>query len=175
MKKLILALLLIAMPMSVMAMDAITSDALDGVSGQAGVTLGFCGRSTTTISFSKLSWGDPGGYGTCGNSLGWLIISGMVTVSQAIADGQTLTLDIGRTSNTICDACGASGAVNVPANTTFIALDLPTISTTITVANTLYIGLGTVGGTISQTLGVLNLAGLSVTQGTPGILLIWAH
>jgi len=156
-------------------MDALTSKDLNSVAGQSGVTLGFCGRSTTTVSFSKLSWGDPGGYGTCGNSRGWLIISGMVTVSQAIADGQTMTLDIGRTSSTTCDACGANGAVIVPANTTFIALDLPTISTTITVANTLYIGLGTVGGTISSTLGVMNLAGLSVTQGTPGILLVWAH
>jgi len=178
MKKSIFALLIVALmalPMSALALEKIAGSDLGDVVGQAGVTIGFCGLSTTTISFSKLSWGDPGGFGTCGNSIGWLIIDGVVTISQAIPDGETLTLDIGRTSNTTCDVCGASGAVIVPANTTFIAVGLPTVNTTVTVSNTMYVGLGTAAGTLSKTLGVLNLAGLRVSTGQIGTLIIWAH
>lgn len=176
MKKLIIALLLLVMPLSAMAMDTITSDALDGVSGQAGVTLGFCGTTTTTIDFSKISWGDPDGVNTtCGSLTGWLIISGVVTIRQTIADGQTLAIDIGRTAASTCDVCGASGAVVVPSATVFIAIDLPAVTTSITVPTTLYVGLGSAAGTIAGTIGILNLAGLSVTQGTPSQLIIWAH
>jgi hypothetical protein len=176
MKKLIIALItcsLLALPLSAMAMDAITSDTMDGVSGQAGVTIGFGSATTTTIDFSKLSWGDPDGTGTatCANSAGWLIIDGVITISQVIAAGQSLTLDVGSTGAAVC----TYSSIGVPASTTFIAVGLPTVTTSITVPNTLNIGLGNVAGTIRGTLGILNLKGLSVSTGTPSTLLIWAH
>jgi hypothetical protein len=176
MKKLIVALItcsLLALPLSAMAMDAITSDAMDGVSGQAGVTIAFGSATTTRIDFSKLSWGDPDGIAAsaCANSAGWLIIDGVITISQVIAAGQTLTLDVGTTGAAQC----VVGSVTIPTAKSFIAVGLPTITTSITVPDTLNVGLGTTAGTIAGTLGILNLKGLDVATGTPSTLYIWAH
>jgi len=164
-----------------MAMDALTSFALDDISGQTGVTIGFCGRFTVTMSYNNLSWGDPGGYATCGNSIGWLIFmpsSGTFTVSTVVADGQSLAIDIGRTSNTTCDVCGAAGSVMVPANKVFTAVNFPTLSHTINVPATMYVGLGSTAGTVTGTVGVMTLYNLQMTAGTggnPDLLIIWAH
>jgi hypothetical protein len=169
----LIAMLLLVLPMSVLAMDAVTNSELDGVAGQAGVTIAFGGTSTTTIDFSQLGWGDPDGVGTtCASLEGWLIISGVVTISQTIADGQMLTLDVGTTG---AGTCVPSGAVNIPANTSFIAVGLPKVTNTITVPSTLYIGLANTSTPIDGTLGILNLRGLSVTMGTPTSLYVWAH
>jgi len=173
MKKLIVALLLLALPMSVMAMDAVTNAELDGVAGQAGVTVAFGGTSTTTISFSQLSWGDPGGVaGTCGNSIGWLIVDGAISIEQIIGCGERLVLDIGTTGGTSClqNAC-----CSIPSGTTFISVGLPDITTNVNVPPTLYIGLANGSGTIDGTLGVVYLQNLTVDTNTPGALYIWAH
>jgi hypothetical protein len=174
MKKLIVTLLLLVLPMSVMAMDAVTNAELDGVAGQAGVTVAFGGTTTTTIDFSQLSWGDPDGLaGTCGNNAGWLIIDGAITIEQVIACGEMLTLDIGTTGAGTCELPPCS--VEVPGATTFIAVGLPNTTMAITVPDTLTIGLGTAAGTIAGTLGILNLQDLDVSAGTPSTLYIWAH
>jgi hypothetical protein len=176
MKKLIVTLIvgsLLALPLSAMAMDAITSEALDGVSGQAGVTVAFCGASTTEINFSELSWGDPDGVGGCADSAGWLIIDGDVTITQEIASGETLVLDIATTGASTCAQC--AGAISVPANTTFIVVGLPNVATSVSIANTLDIGLGNTAGTIDGTLGTLQLEDLDVITGTANSLYIWAH
>jgi hypothetical protein len=88
-----------------------------------------------------------------------------------IAAGQTLTLDVGSTGASVC----TTGSVVLPADTTFIAVGLPTITTNISVPNTLNIGLGNVAGTIRGTLGILNLRGLSISTGQMGTLYIYAH
>ena len=173
---------LLALPLSAMAMDAITSAELDGVAGQAGVTIAFGGDSVTTITFSQLAWGDPDGYGNaCGQSAGWLIIAPdsagqVMSIAQTISDGDTLTLDIG-TNADAASSCDISGTDNVvvPADTTFIAVGLPTISTAITIPATLVVGLGQSAATVDGTLGLLNLKGLSVTMTPPDTLYIWAH
>jgi hypothetical protein len=155
-------------------MDAVTNAELDGVAGQAGVTIAFGGTTTTTIDFSQLSWGDPDGLaGTCGANAGWLIIDGAITIEQVISCGETLTLDIGTTGATTCQLPPCS--VDIPASTTFIAVGLPSVSMSIDVPDTLTIGLGTAAGTISGTLGLLNLQDLDVDAGTPATLYIWAH
>jgi hypothetical protein len=177
MKKLIVTLLvgaLLALPMSSMAMDAVTNAELEGVAGQAGVTIAFGGAATTTISFSAVAWGDPDGLaGTCGNLAGWLIIAGDVTIEQVIACGEMLTLDIGTTGGVDCEMPPCS--VLIPANTTFIAVGLPTMSLSIDVPATLVIGLGATSTVVTGTLGILNLRNLSVDAGTPSTLYIWAH
>jgi hypothetical protein len=172
MKKLIATLLLLIFPLTVMAMDVVTNDELDGVAGQAGVTVAFGGTSTTTIDFSQLAWGDPDGLTLCSSLQGWLIINGVVTIAQTIADGQRLTLDIGTTG---AASCNVGGAVYIPSATTFIAVGLPKVTMTITVPATLNIGLADSSSPIDGTLGILNLRGLSVTAGTPTALYIWAH
>ena len=174
MKKLIVTLLLLVIPMSVMAMDAVTNAELDGVAGQAGVTIAFGGINTTTIDFSRVAWGDPDGLGAaCGANAGWIIIDGVITIQQIIADGETLVLDIGTTAAGA--TCNIAGNVNIPAATTFLAVGLPSISTTITVPDTLTIGMGDTSVAIDGTLGLLYLRDLDVTTGTPDTLYIWAH
>ncbi|MEW6078995.1 MAG: DUF6160 family protein [Thermodesulfobacteriota bacterium] len=173
MKKLIVTLLLLVLPLSVMAMDAVTNAELDGVAGQAGVTIAFGGNSTTVIDFSQLAWGDPDGLTACSSTAGWLIINGVVTITQVIADGQRLVLDIGTTA--AAASCNVGGAVYIPANETFVAVGLPDVTMTITVPSTLNIGLADTSSPIDGTLGILNLRGLSVTAGTPNSLYIWAH
>ena len=181
MKKLLAVLMigaLLALPLSAMAMDAVTNAELDGVAGQAGVTIAFGGAATTTISFSALSWGDPdGAAGTCGSNAGWLIIQGSsaIEIDQIIDCGEMLTLDIGTTGANTCDVAPGACVVNVPDGTTFIAVGLPDVTMDITVPETMTVGLGTAANTISGTLGLLNLAGLSVSAGTPTALYVWAH
>jgi len=177
MKKLIVTLIvgaLLALPLSVMAMDAVTNAELDGVAGQAGVTIAFGGTTTTTISFSAVNWGDPDGLaGTCGNNAGWVVLEGDVSIEQIIACGETLTLDIGTTGAGTCELPPCS--VAVPGGTTFIAVGLPTVTTNINVPATLTVGLGNASNTITGTLGLLNLRNLAVAAGTPTALYIWAH
>ena len=171
---LVLIVALMALPMSAMALEKMSGGDLDGVTGQAGVTIAFGGAATTTISFSALSWGDPDGVdGTCGSAAGWVIIQGVVSVDQVIACGEMLTLDIGTTGAGTCSMPPC--AIDIPGGTTFIAVGLPTMTLDITVPETLTVGLGTAANTISGTIGLLNLAGLSVSAGTPDALYIWAH
>ena len=157
MRKLIAALVvgaLLALPMSVMAMDAITNADLDGVAGQAGVSIGFEGSSVTTISFSQVAWGDPDGMttttsATCGNAAGWIIIDGegstSVVIQQIIDDGEVLELDIGTTTATCdIDGDGSTGTgVQLPNAKTFIAVGLPNMTVSISTPDTLVVGLGT--------------------------------
>ena len=171
---LVLIVALMTLPMSAMALEKMSGGDLDGVTGQAGVTIAFGGATTTTISFSALSWGDPDGVGgTCGSAAGWVIIQGAVEVDQVIACGEMLTLDIGTTGAGTCAMPPC--AIDIPGGTTFISVGLPTMTLDITVPETLTVGLGTAANTISGTIGLLNLAGLSVSAGTPDVLYIWAH
>ena len=122
------------------------------------------------------AFGDPDGLaGTCGSNAGWLVIQGVIEIEQIIACGEQLTLDIGTTGGVICDMAPGPCVVNVPANTTFIAVGLPGVTMNITVPETITVGLGTAANTISGTLGLLNLAGLTVDAGTPSALYVWAH
>jgi hypothetical protein len=173
MKKLIVALLLLALPMSVMAMDAVTNAELDGVNGQAGVTLAFGSTTTTTISFSQINWGDPDGLtGTCSTDAGWIVIDGDITIDQIVGCGEQLTLDIA--TNGSGGTC-TIGCVDIPDGITFIAVGLPSTTLDITTPATITVGLGTAAGTITGTLGLLNLSNLAVDAGTPSTLYIWAH
>ncbi len=178
MRKLLVSLIIgamLALPMSAMAMDAVTNAELDGVAGQAGVTIAFGSTTTTSIDFSEVSWGDPDGMGTGTNAscAGWLVIDGDISIQQVISCGQTLELDVATAcagDYTICTA----GAI-IPSGTTFIALGLPNIQTSINTPDTLYVGLGESAGSIAGTLGILNLKNLDVNQGTPSDLYIYAH
>jgi hypothetical protein len=177
MKKLTLAVLiavLLTLPMSALALEKMSGGDMNGITGQAGVTIAFGGTSTTIIDFSRISWGDPDGLGAaCGANAGWIIIDGEITITQVIADGETLVLDIGTT--TAGATCNIAGAVNIPGGRTFVAVGLPTITNTIAVPDTITVGLSNLSTTVTGTLGLLYLRNLDVTTGTPDTLYIWAH
>ncbi len=171
MKKLLLVLMacaLIAVP--AMAMDTISDSDLGGITGQAGVTIAFGGTTTTTISFTALSWGDPDGYGSA--TAGYLVINGgTVSVASQILDGEELTLDVA--------TAGAGGltvnSVVIPGNTSFIRVGLPDMSNNVNLPSTMNIGLGSASNTISGTLGTLSLTNLSVGVDNGSALYIYAH
>ncbi len=172
MKKLLLVLMacaLIAVP--AMAMDTISDSDLGGITGQAGVTIAFGGTTTTTISFTALSWGDPDGVGGT-TTAGYLIINGgTVSVASQILDGEELTLDVA--------TAGAGGltvnSVSIPASTSFIRVGLPDMQNTVTVPSTMNIGLANDSTTIDGTLGTLHLENLSVGVDNGNALYIYAH
>ncbi|MFP4040152.1 MAG: DUF6160 family protein [Desulfosudaceae bacterium] len=176
MRKIILTLAigaLLALPLSAMAMDAVTNAELDGVAGQAGVTIGFGTTSTTTVTFSSVAWGDPDGYDSASGA-GWLIIGGDtgIEISQEIPEGEKLELDIA----TGTDYEIVSGASTINGDKTFIAVGLPSINTNISTPDTMNVELSdaSTGGTVG-TLGILRLGGLSIDQGTPDKLFVYAH
>ena len=171
MKKLLIALVacaLIAVP--AMAMDTISDSDLGGITGQAGVTIAFGGTTTTTISFTALSWGDPDGVGTA--TAGYLVINGgTVSVASQILDGQELTLDVATANG----GTFTVGSVSIPANTSFIKVGLPDMQNTVTVPSTINIGLANGSTTIDGTLGTLHLENLSVGVDNGNALYIYAH
>ncbi len=173
MKKLLIALVvgaLLALPMSAMAMDALTQSQLDNVEGQAGVTVGFGSDVVTEISFSALSWGDPDGYSTASDS-GWLIIDGDIGITTTINQGETLVIDVGNTGA----AEATFNGVTIPTGKTFLALSLPGMDVNVTVPDTLAIGFGTQAADMVCTLGLLNLDGLTVSVGSVSALYVWCH
>lgn len=176
MKKLLVALVvgtLLVLPMSAMAMDSISDTDLNGISGQAGVTVAFGGNQTTTVSLDSVSWGDPDGMGAASGASGqgWVILDGTIGVTVTIADGEELTLDVAT-----ADATGyTAGAVTIAGGTTFIAVGLPDQTVTVDVPATMTIGLGTAAATITGTLGISNLENLTIDPGQPSTLYIYAH
>ncbi|MFP4040154.1 MAG: DUF6160 family protein [Desulfosudaceae bacterium] len=176
MKKLLVALVvgtLLALPLSAMAMEKMSGDDMGGVTGQAGVTIAFGSTSTTTVTFSSVAWGDPDGYDTATDA-GWLVIGGDtgVEISQEIGEGEKLELDIA----TGTDYEIVSGASTINGDKTFIAVGLPSINTNISTPDTMNVELSdaSTGGTVG-TLGILRLGGLSIDQGTPDKLFVYAH
>jgi len=86
MKKILIAMVLfvfVALPMSVMAMTAITDNDLSSVTGQAGVSIG--ADITMNLSFGAVAWGDPDGldgplvgtHDVGSNAGGWVGISNL--------------------------------------------------------------------------------------------------
>ncbi len=172
MKKLLVALVvgaLLALPMSAVAMDALTQNQLGNVDGQAGLSIGFGSSVVTEISFNALSWGDPDGYSTA-DSAGWLIIDGTIGITLTVGQGEILEVDIAYTS-------GATtfNSVTIPAGRTFLALSLPSTDINVTVPETLNIGFGTQAANMDCTLGMLNLSGLNVSVGAIDSLYVWCH
>jgi hypothetical protein len=172
MKKLLIALVvgaMLALPMSAMAMDALTQTQLDAVEGQAGLTVGFGTAMHTAIDFSVLCWGDPDGV-TGATGAGWLVIDGDVSIALDIAQGETLAVDVAYTSGGV-----TLNGVAIPAGRAFLALALPSTTITVNVPSQLAIGFNNTAGSIGCTLGNLNLGGLGVSVSSIDNLYIWCH
>jgi len=79
MKKILTALVLFVfavLPMSVMAMQAITDNELSTISGQAGVSINL--DTNINLQIGTLAWGDKDGLGTTeANGTGWVGVTGL--------------------------------------------------------------------------------------------------
>lgn len=94
---LVLAAALVVLPLSAFAMEAITENAMDDVTGQAGVTITFEGASSINATLDGLAWGDDNGYNAGGFGYGMAAhvrIDGTIGVNVNIASGSRLTIDV---------------------------------------------------------------------------------
>lgn len=181
MKKLLVALVvgaLLALPLSAMAMEKINSTDLEGVTGQAGVSIGFGNTVNTTISFSSLSIGDPDGVAVYAPTEGWMIIQAgsgeALGLDLQIYRGGVLSVDIAYSGGTAGGTIDVSG-VSIPTAHSFLALSLPQMGININMPSTLAIGFGTQSGTLGCTMALVSMGGLQVTMDPISNLFLWCH
>lgn len=183
MKKLLVALVvgtLLALPMSAMAMDALTQSQLESVEGQAGVSIGFGNSVTIGLSFSSLSLGDPDGVTGAANE-GWLIIQSdsadqAAYMNLTIAKGGVMNLDVAYSGDSVVgDGFVNVSGVSIPEQHSFLALSLPAVEIGITLPETLSIGFGTQSGNQACVMMLANLGGLTVDVSTISNLYLWCH
>lgn len=114
----------------VFSMESMTSDEMSYVSGQAGVTIAFDGKTTFLSEFTSIAWGDPDGIGD-GSSSGWLIIEGVGSTDEASKTrtiisfkDSIMTFDVGTANTGGLNLFGDSTS-EIPENTSFIKIGLP--------------------------------------------------
>ena len=112
----LLTVILLTMSSFSFAMSALTNADMDGISGQAGITVTSCGLQYIRVQLGSLAWGDPDGIDST-TSAGYLCIDGNRDVNiGAIVNGErTTTVDVG-TVNASCTV----DCVTIPDNTTFL-------------------------------------------------------
>ena len=175
MKKLLIAFVAaMLMIVPAMAMDTISDADLDGVTGQAGVTVGFGGTQTVTISFDAITWGDPDGVASAANA-GYIQVVGNTGTQVSIQSlpGEKLVLDVATTTANV-----TLNSVAIPSGRTFISIAAPDQTITVNTADTYTIALtATATTTAANTniVGTLGLTGLSVAVDQPSKLYIWAN
>jgi|GEM_PF-3344720 len=175
MKKLLIAFVAaMLMIVPAMAMDTISDADLDGVTGQAGVTVGFGGTQTVTISFDAITWGDGDGVAGAATA-GYIQVVGNTGTQVSIQSlpGEKLVLDVATTA-----ALVTLNSVEIPAGRTFISIAAPDQNITVTTADTYTIALTAASDTavaVGNTVGVLGLTNLAVSVDQPSQLYIYAN
>ena len=174
MKNLVLSLIcaLMLLPVSAMAMQAISDAELDGITGQAGVTVEFrTGDTTIETVFTNMSWGDDDGFDGGAVSDGCVRID-MIT-SAVGTDTFALNIIIPEGDTFIMDVDNLNGIVlQLPTNlsVTTVAPDGMRIS----IVDTQFADF-TVAPTSTQTIGTLGLNGLAINITPSSILCIQPH
>ena len=180
--------ILILMTMLIMtspatAMDAMTAQELDALSGRAGITIGFGDTFTMKTNFTSLNIGDADGTGVgrgVGNP-GWLVLTGNGTntaeLSVAITDGTVLQVNAAHTGGSAFTPAGPGyGLINIPAGTSFFTFSLSDTDIGLAVPETVYFSLSDTAGVVTDTVGFLSVEGLAVDKDEkPSTLFIWAR
>lgn len=175
MKKLVLAAIMMLVPFSAFALDAMNDDAMDKLTGQAGVTITF-ENVVITQSSADMGWTDADGCDRGGDNTG----SG--TVYLDYTDGATettitgsLSIDVA-TATTQYDILGTTA--DIASGTTFVKIGLPSVSQT-AVDKTMTIGLAPTVAIAKtdaiQVLGQLYQAGGSSSISANSAIYIYAH
>ncbi len=170
MKKILTAIVLfvfVALPMSVMAMQAITDNELSSVTGQAGVSINI--DATAQVTVGTVAWGDSDGFAGYANA-GFVGIEGLSLTAHMSGrhDGlfsTTAATYVGYLNNdpiTIDVGTNASGA-------TLVRIGLPTSHITVSTLQTDIFVSGAVAGapasTTAQQLGSIYVGGVEILLG----------
>jgi hypothetical protein len=111
MKKLLAVMLVLLIPFSVYALDKITDNVMDDVTGQSGLSLTTVGSNVTTIAIENLAWGDGDGHAS-DTTAGHLRVDGHITVANTMAGD--LTVDVAASGIRIGMPATNSVAVTMP-------------------------------------------------------------
>ncbi len=166
MKKLVLAVIMMLVPFSAFALDAMNEDAMDKLTGQAGVTITF-ENVTIRQQAADMGWTDSDGIGA-GTTAGTVYIAqGGNTVTEIMG---SLTIDVA----TATDAIAIDDADPIAADTTFVKIGLPSVSQSAD-AKTMTISLNSAVAAGTQVLGSLYQAGGSSSIDAGAAIYIFAH
>jgi len=193
-KFLAITTILLMVPFTAFALDMITDNELDAVTGQSGVTIVFSGNQTQgalsmNVGLNGLAWGDTDGVQNIanvagGDQKGYFTLNGFdaqgnaqkTTMTIKIQHLSQMTLDVGTTSAQA--KLTVDGSDVVPASKTFIRLGVPDLTLEMNMAQKGKLVLAdNSAGTNGQELGELSLTGLTVGLVFPenSALYIFAH
>lgn len=179
---LIAALTLLTLPAQ--AMDAMTAEELDALSGRAGLTISFADTFSMKATFTALSIGDKDGVGTglgYTNNPGWLVLTGngtnTATLSVGISDGTDLEVSAATAESGGFTPSGSGyGLINIPESTPFFTFSLSDTDIGLAVPDTVYISLSDSAGTLTDTVGFLTVDNLMVDkEEKTSTLFIWTY
>ena len=122
----------VLIPFSVLAMDPISDEDLEGVTGTSGVNIKLEGELQIDVVMTKMGWGDADGTTADPNPCFFLLEATSDHPSKTYASflltDAEFQIDIGTTTS---QPLMVNGKQAVGANSTFIRIDLPTIQSTI--------------------------------------------
>ncbi|MFP4040153.1 MAG: hypothetical protein ACLFS7_06385 [Desulfosudaceae bacterium] len=180
-KLVIIAMMIMATPAA--AMDAMTAEELDALSGQAGLTITFGDTFTTKASFTSLNIGDGDGTGVgqgVGNP-GWLVLTGNGTntaeMSVTISDGTHLKVNAATAGAGGFTPAGTNyGLIDIPAGKPFFTFSLSDTDIGLKTPETVYLSLSDTAGVITDTVGFLSVDNLMIDkEEMTSTLYIWTH
>jgi hypothetical protein len=171
MKKLVLAAIMMLVPFSAFALDAMNDDAMDKLTGQAGVTITF-ENVTIRQQAADMAWTDVDGCDSEGLDN---TNAGTVYIAQG---GDTVTTITGSleidVATATADIAIAGAADPIEANTTFVKIGLPSISQTAS-NKTMTISLNSAVAAGTQILGSLYQQGGKSSIYPNSAIYIYAH
>lgn len=181
-------------------MDAMTMEELGEFTGQDGISIGFGGGMTVSLTFNSISFGDTDGWGdgTAGNnSAGWLLLVGTGTntgtLSATIPKDAVMSIDVGTVcASTAYYPLGQSThpGFSIPRGKSFFTFSLTNTIITLDDPETVYVCLApssSATGAVSATnrnrgniVGWMKTSGLAIdleetSQTDPSRCFIWAH
>ncbi|GAB6095388.1 hypothetical protein JCM14469_16400 [Desulfatiferula olefinivorans] len=166
MKKLVLTAVMMMMPFTALALDAMNDSALDEMTAQEGVTITF-DNVVITQTAADMAWSDSDGDGV-GTTGGTVYLAQGGSTVTTITD--SLTIDVATADGDV-----VVGTETIGTGTTFVKIGLPSVSQAAS-AKTMEISLGAdvaaaAGG--AQTLGTLYQD--SGSSSISGAVYIYAH
>jgi len=166
MKKLVLAVIMMLVPFSALALDSMTDDALDKMTAQEGVTITF-ENVVINQEAADMAWTD-------GDGLDGDTTAGTVYIAQ---DGDTITTITGSLTIDVATATtniAIAGSAGIAAGTSFVKIGLPSVSQTAS-SKTMDISLNSTVAAGTQVLGSLFQEGGSSSINANSAIYIHSH
>ena len=166
MKKLVLAAIMMLVPFSAFALDAMNDEAMDKLTAQEGVTITF-ENVVINQTASNTAWSDADGLATADTSAGSVFIT--QTGSTVTDISGSLTIDVATT-----EAALIVDGTTIGADTSFVKIGLPSVSQS-AAAKTMTISLNSTAAAGTQVLGTLFQDAGSSSINPGAAIYIYAH